>query len=113
MNQYPVCPENISIKKDYLSEWQKIDYNESKITKLCCTLLPKNNYVINYRYLKLALSLGVKLEKINRVLGFKPKHSIEEAVMDLCQAFKEDKLPNSFDDNKYYNVRTMKAIGTQ
>jgi nucleoside-diphosphate-sugar epimerase len=58
-------------------------------------------------------SYHINSEKIHRVLGFKPKHSIEEAVMDLCQAFKEDKLPNSFDDNKYYNVRTMKAIGTQ
>ena len=45
----------------------KKDYNESKITKLCCTLLPKNNYVINYRYFKLALSLGVKLANVNRV----------------------------------------------
>ena len=33
--------------------------------------MPKNNYVINYRYLKLALSLGVKLENVNRVLHFK------------------------------------------
>jgi hypothetical protein len=36
MNQYGICPENISIKKDYLNEWQKKN-NESKITKLCCT----------------------------------------------------------------------------
>jgi hypothetical protein len=47
------------------------------------------------------------------VLGFKPKKSIEDAVMDLCQAFKEGKIPNSLTNNKYYNVRTMKAIGAQ
>ena len=52
-NQYPPCPENISIKKEYLSEWQQENYNETNITKLCCTLQPKNNYVINYRYLKI------------------------------------------------------------
>jgi nucleoside-diphosphate-sugar epimerase len=58
-------------------------------------------------------SYHINSDKIYRELGFKPKHSIEDAVMDLCQAFKEGKLPNSFDDNKYYNVRTMKAIGAQ
>ena len=47
------------------------DYNESKINKLCCSLTPKKNYVVNYRYLKLALSLGVKLENVTRVLQFK------------------------------------------
>ena len=58
-------------------------------------------------------SYHINSDKIYRELGFRPKHSIEDAVMDLCQAFKEGKLPNSFDDNKYYNVRTMKAIGAQ
>ena len=54
-------------------------------------------------------SYHINSEKIHRVLGFKPKHSIEEAVIDLCGAFKDGKLPNSFDDDKYFNVRTMKA----
>jgi nucleoside-diphosphate-sugar epimerase len=56
-------------------------------------------------------SYHINSEKIHRVLGFKPKHSIEEAVIDLCRAFKEGKLPNSFEDDKYFNVRTMKAAG--
>jgi nucleoside-diphosphate-sugar epimerase len=54
-------------------------------------------------------SYHINSEKIHRILGFKPKHSIEEAVIDLCGAFKDGKLPNSFDDDKYFNVRTMKA----
>ena len=29
----------------------------------------------------------------------------------LCHAFREGKLPNSFDDDKYFNVKTMKKIG--
>lgn len=58
-------------------------------------------------------SYHINSEKIARALGFKPKHSIEDAVRDLCKAFKEGKLPNSFDDNKYFNVRTMKAIGAK
>jgi nucleoside-diphosphate-sugar epimerase len=58
-------------------------------------------------------SYHINSEKIFKILDFQPKHSIEDAVMDLCLAFKNGKLPNSFDDNKYYNVRTMKAIGAQ
>lgn len=54
-------------------------------------------------------SYHINSEKIHRVLGFKPKHSIEEAVLDLCVAFRDGKLPNSFDDDRYFNVRTMKA----
>jgi len=46
-------------------------------------------------------------------LDFAPSHSIEDAVRDLCQAFRDGKLPNSFDDDGYYNVRTMQAIGAK
>ncbi len=55
-------------------------------------------------------SYHINSDKIFRVLGFRPRHSIEEAVRDLCRAFKAGKLPNSFDNDWYYNVRTMKAI---
>jgi nucleoside-diphosphate-sugar epimerase len=58
-------------------------------------------------------SYHVNSDKVRRVLGFAPEHSIEDAVRDLCKAFKADKLPNSFDDDWYYNVRTMKKIGAK
>lgn len=58
-------------------------------------------------------SYHINSDKIDRVLGFKPRHSIEDAVEGLCQAFKEGKLPDSFDDDTYYNVRTMKALGAE
>lgn len=58
-------------------------------------------------------SYHINSQKIKRVLGFEPKHSIEEAVRGLCKAFREGKLPGSFDDNKYFNVRTMKAVGAK
>lgn len=55
-------------------------------------------------------SYHINSDKIKRVLGFAPTHSIEDAVRGLCQAFQDGKIPNSFDDDKYFNVRTMKAI---
>jgi len=58
-------------------------------------------------------SYHINSDKVARVLGFKPKHSVEEAVRDLCQAFQDGLLPDSFDDDKYFNVRTMKVDGAK
>lgn len=55
-------------------------------------------------------SYHINSDKINRVLGFKPKYSIEYAVRELCQAFKEGKLPKSFEDDAYFNVRRLKRL---
>jgi nucleoside-diphosphate-sugar epimerase len=53
-------------------------------------------------------SYRVNSDKVLRVLGFLPKRNIEDAVRDMKRAFKNNLLPNSFDDDIYYNVRTMK-----
>jgi nucleoside-diphosphate-sugar epimerase len=55
-------------------------------------------------------SYHINSDKIARMLGFAPKHTIEEAVRDLCAAFRAGKLPNSMADDRYYNVRTLKAL---
>jgi nucleoside-diphosphate-sugar epimerase len=55
-------------------------------------------------------SYHINSDKIKRALGFQPTHSMEEAIRDLCHAFKAGKLPNSFDDDFYYNVRRLKRI---
>ena len=58
-------------------------------------------------------SYHINSTKIKQALGFEPRHSVEDAVRGLCSAFREGKLPNSFDDDRYYNVRTMKAFGAR
>jgi nucleoside-diphosphate-sugar epimerase len=58
-------------------------------------------------------SYHVNSDKVHRVLGFQPKRSIEDAVRDLSRAFRNYLLPNSFDDDWYYNVRTMKKLGAK
>ena len=55
-------------------------------------------------------SYHVNSDKIQRMLGFKPQHTIEDAVRDLCAAVKAGKLPNSMDDNFYFNVRRLKEL---
>lgn len=55
-------------------------------------------------------SYHVSSRKIAERLGWTPKRSIEDAVRDLCRAFRQGRLPNSFDDDRYFNVRTVKRV---
>lgn len=58
-------------------------------------------------------SYHVNSDKIRRVLGYAPARTIEDAMSDLARAFVNHLLPNSFDDDWYYNVRTMKKLGAR
>jgi nucleoside-diphosphate-sugar epimerase len=55
-------------------------------------------------------SYHINSDKIYRVLGYRPKRTVEDAVRDLCRAFRDGKLPDSLDDTRYFNVRTMKQL---
>jgi nucleoside-diphosphate-sugar epimerase len=55
-------------------------------------------------------SYRVSSKKIKEELGFEAAHTIEDAVKDLKEAFKQGRIPNPMDDIKYYNIRTMQAI---
>jgi nucleoside-diphosphate-sugar epimerase len=55
-------------------------------------------------------SYHVNSDKIRRMLGFQPKRTVEDAVRDLCAAFKSGKLPDSLDDTFYFNVRRLKQL---
>ena len=58
-------------------------------------------------------SYHVNSDKIKRVLGFSPKRTVNDAVEDLCEAFKAGKLPDSMSDTKYFNVQRMKELGVK
>ncbi len=53
-------------------------------------------------------SYHVSARKIAEVLGFVPRRTVEDAVRDLCRAFRAGKLPDSLDDDRYINVKTIK-----
>jgi len=55
-------------------------------------------------------SYHINSDKVTRVLGFRPSHTIEDAVRDLCLAFRAGKLPDSLDDDRYFNVRRLKRL---
>jgi nucleoside-diphosphate-sugar epimerase len=54
-------------------------------------------------------SYHISSEKIERVLGWKPKRTIEDAVVDLCRAFRAGRIPNPMTDISYYNVKAVQA----
>lgn len=54
-------------------------------------------------------SYHVSSGKIEKELGFKPKHTVEDAIRDLKQAFDDGKIPDPINDIRYYNIKTMQA----
>ena len=53
-------------------------------------------------------SYHVNSDKIARVLGFRPQRGVEDAVRDICRAFKGGKIPGSLTDERYSNVQVLK-----
>lgn len=52
-------------------------------------------------------------DRLRRELGFKPRHTIEDAVRDLAAAFRNGKIPDSFDDPRYFNIKMMQRVGLE
>ena len=55
-------------------------------------------------------SYHISSQKIKNELGYSPRDSIRQAVEDLRQAFINGNLPNSLDDEIYFNIRRMQSI---
>ncbi len=55
-------------------------------------------------------SYQVSSRKVKEALGYVPKRTIEDAILDLKKAFDAGKIPDSMTDMKYYNIKTMQAV---
>jgi len=55
-------------------------------------------------------SYHVSSNKIQKELGFVPHHTIDEAIGDLITAFSANKLPNSLEDPRYFNIKMMQRL---
>ncbi len=55
-------------------------------------------------------SYHVSSEKIKEIIGFETKFTVKDAALDLKNAFEKKLLPNSFEDEKYFNIKRMQSI---
>ncbi len=55
-------------------------------------------------------SYHISSQKIKDELGFETIHTIREAVEDLCNAFDKGLLPNSLEDEMYFNIKRMNSL---
>lgn len=58
-------------------------------------------------------SYHISSAKIKKELDFAPKHTIEDAVQDLKNAFEKGLIKDSLNNEKYFNVKLMQKIHLQ
>lgn len=73
---FPLAPERMNITADMFSPFLKRKISECELShskenyKLCQTLKDKKRYKLDYRALRLYLDLGMKLEKVHRIVKY-------------------------------------------
>tara|TARA_B100000989_G_C19522566_1_gene465013 strand:+ start:414 stop:1406 length:993 start_codon:yes stop_codon:yes gene_type:complete len=65
---------------------------------------------INYKQTNDPRSYHVSSKLIEKELGFKSEFTVQNAVEDLLNSFKNNLIPNAMTDNIYYNVKRMQEI---
>ena len=71
---------------------------ESKLKKKVDIKVTPSNDLRSYR---------VSSAKILKELNWKPKKTVEDAIKDLVEAFMAGKIPDSLDNPRYFNIKTM------
>jgi nucleoside-diphosphate-sugar epimerase len=55
-------------------------------------------------------SYHINSDKIKKLLGFEPEFTIEDAVKELCDAFKNKLIDDSFNNDMFHNVKRLKSL---
>ena len=84
-SDYPLAPEKVDIKKEWLSEYCLEIANEHNIVvesikKLTPNLTNKDKYLLHYRNLQQLLQLGMQFKKVHRILKLKKKDCMKPYI---------------------------------
>jgi nucleoside-diphosphate-sugar epimerase len=55
-------------------------------------------------------SYHVSSERIRHDLGFVARRTVENAIVDLREAFAAGRVPNAMTDDRYYNIKRMQTL---
>ena len=58
-------------------------------------------------------SYHINSDKIKKSLNFIPKFSVEDAIKSLCDAYKKNLIPNSMEDDVYFNVKRLMRLNVK
>lgn len=79
----------------------------TEIAQEVCHVVPAS---ISYQPTNDTRSYQVNSDKIERVLGFRPKHTVREAIESIVDAFRAGKIERGEDNPLYYNTKRMKEL---
>ena len=102
--EYKKSPNGVFLIKD--NEADKLLIKNDRIKEVTRS----NPRFFEFLNIEEIVTFYINSEKIKRDLNFSPIFGVEDAIRDLCEAFKNGKVLNSFDDDIFFNIRTMKKF---